>query len=311
MKLRTRILLVVAVFGLGTITHAETGTAVKVTGKRINLRARPELTAEVIGQVGDDIILWALTFQDEWVEVAAPESVDVWVHKDFVADSRVVADRLYVRGGPGITWQTVGQMARGDPVVIRGEFGDWLKIAPPPSCTLWVSRKYVEVLEPKKPAPPPPVAAVRESPPQPAPRESTRGVTVASRPAVASRDRAQATTGSSAASEPVAPVSADTTPAPPPPDLKLIPLEGQGRRVQREGYLRLAGFVLGRPSRYRLAVQQGQRIQTICYVRGNNSQLASFLGRRVLIRGREYWVRGVKDPVLVPEEIVPYARSPR
>lgn len=308
MKLKTLILLILAVFGLRPIAHAETGTLVKVTGKRINLRARPEMTAEVVGQVGDDAILRALSFQDEWVEVLAPESVDVWVHKDFVADNRVVADRLYVRGGPGINWQTVGQMARGDPVVIRGEFGDWLKIAPPPSCTLWVSRKYVEVLEPKKPAPPPPMVNVREPPPQSVHRESARQVTQVSRPAVASRDRAQATTASSAASEPLAPVSADTTPAPPPPDLKLIPLEGQGRRVQREGYLRLAGFVLGRPSRYRLAVQQGSRIQTICYVRGNNSQLASFLGRRVLIRGREYWIRGVKDPVLVPEEIVPYAR---
>jgi len=92
-----------------------------------------------------------------------------------------------------------------------------------------------------------------------------------------------------------------------PEDLKLIPLEGQGKMVQREGVLRLAGFVFGRPSRYRLVRQEGNRIETLCYVRGNNAQLSTFTGRRLLVRGREYWVQGVRDPVVIPEQIIPRA----
>jgi hypothetical protein len=45
----------------------------------------------------------------------------------------------------------------------------------------------------------------------------------------------------------------------------------------------------------------------ICYVRGNNVQMNSLLGRRLLIRGREYWVQGAKYPVVIPDEIIPRA----
>lgn len=305
-----RILVSLVIFAaISAICHGQSNAAtpVKVVGDRVNLRARPDFNAEVVGQIGRDQVLMAKSFQDEWVEVVAPDSVDVWVHKDFVSDNRVSAERLYVRGGPGINWQSVGQMVRDEPIVVRGEFGDWLKIAPGPNCSLWVSRKYVEVIQPEKPVPPkppqePPVARVATKPPAevatagrsaPAPAVSSAETVVEVQPPVV----VQA----------VEPAASDVA-QPVPPDLKLIPLEGQGRRVQREGVLRLAGFVIGRPSRYRLARQEGDRIQTLCYVRGNNSQLASMLGRRVLIRGREYWVRGVKDPVLIPEEIIPYSR---
>ena len=43
----------------------------------------------------------------------------------------------------------------------------------------------------------------------------------------------------------------------------------------------------------------------ICFVKGNNSQLQAFIGKRMLIRGREYWVKGVDYPVIVPEQIIP------
>lgn len=287
------------------VVAAQAPTSVKVIGERVNLRARPDMNSEVVGQVARDQVLTAKSFQDEWVEVLAPNSVDVWVHKDFVADNRVTADRLYVRGGPGINWQSVGQMNRNDPIFPRGEFGEWLKIAPPPDCSLWVNRKYVEVIQREKTPPPKPTM---EPPPQVGEREVVKRADATPGPAPARTfrpsEREAALTPSGASAVTVIPPNE----APPPPaDLKLIPLEGQGRPVQREGTIRLAGFVLGRPSRYRLVQDDGVRIQTICYVRGNNSQLASLLGRRVLIRGREYWVRGVKDPVLVPEEIVPFA----
>jgi uncharacterized protein YgiM (DUF1202 family) len=288
--------------------QSEQATPVKVSGERVNLRARPDPNAEVVGQVSRNQILTAKSFQDEWVEVAAPDSVDVWVHKEFVANNRVSADRLYVRGGPGINWQSVGQMVRDEPIVVRGEFGEWFKIAPPPNCSLWVSRKYIEVMQPEKKAPSPPAEEPlsARATTKPTPEQTASAAKPSPAPRVP-REEQVVVVASPTVAPSVEPVAGATAP-PPPPDLTLIPLDGQGRAVQREGTLRLAGFVIGRPSRYRLVQQDGNRIQTLCYVRGNNSQLASLLGRRVLIRGREYWVRGVKDSVLIPEEIVPYAK---
>ncbi len=278
------------------ICYGQSGTKVRVTGRRVNLRARAEMNAEVVAQSSDGDLLTARSFQGEWVEVVPPESVDLWIHRDFVADNQVSANKLHVRGGPGINYSAVGELNRNDIVVPRGDFGEWLKIAPPPGCSLWVSREYVEVLQPDKqrPAPVQPVVQARTTEPvapvvpAPAPRPQAEPVRVAA---------------------PV-PVTASTPEEPAvPPDLKLIPLDGQGKVVQREGVLRLAGFVIGRPSRYRLVRQEGNRIETLCYVRGNNAQLSSFVGRHLMIRGREYWVRGVRDPVVVPDQIIPRAAN--
>lgn len=278
-------------------------TPVKVTGQRVNLRSKADLQSEVVGQVEDGEVLSAKTFQDEWVEVVPPESLDLWVYREFVKGNAVTGDKLYVRAGPGINYSVVGTLQRGTVVAPRGEFGEWLKIAPPPECSLWVSRTYVS-------SPVPPSAPVREAevaaappPPSPVAVPAARVETVAPRPAVPVVE---------AAAEPAVTV---ITPTPRPAetesaalgDLKLVPLEGQGRTVQREGVLRMAGFVIGRPSRYRLVRYVGSRIETICYVRGNNAQLNQFLGHRMTVRGREFWVQGVRQPVVIPDQIVPLA----
>jgi hypothetical protein len=96
--------------------------------------------------------------------------------------------------------------------------------------------------------------------------------------------------------------------AAPPEDLVakgLIPLEGQGKRVQMEGIVQPAGYLLGPPTKYRLVEKQAEGYRTLCHLKGNNAQLASFAGRRLLVSGREYWIRGLREPVLVPEQITP------
>jgi len=284
--------------------------SVRVVGQRVNLRAQADLKAEVVGQVADGEILEARSIGDAWVEVAPPDSVDLWVHKDFVQGGKVVATELKVRGGPGINYRVVATLPRGAEVKVRGEFTDWLKIAPPPGASLWVSRSYVEPVGASRPPaaesaaapagadapadsaptvaassipPPPPVSP--SAPPPPAPAAGT----------MASQRVVRVQTGR----EPVV--------KPPPAGLVLIPFEGQGRSVQQDGVLKHAGNLLGRPSRFRLVNPGGNQLGTLCYVYGNNAQLETFVGRRLLIRGREYWVRGVQYPVVVPDQIIPKA----
>ncbi len=280
-----KVLLVGVVFCLAGGAFGQ--TKVKVVGQRVNLRAKAAPESEVVGQVGEGEILPAKSVGDEWVEVATPDKVDVWVHRDFVKDGVVSANKLFVRGGPGINYSVVGTMGRGEAFSVRGEFGEWLKIAPPASSSLWVSRQFVQVVQPEKPRPPEPRPVARPVPaPVPPPVPPVQ------------------------LPPPVAPpVTAAQEPPPvaPPADLVLIPLEGQGRFVQREGELRMVGFAFSSPSRYRLVRYEGNRTVVICFVRGNNSQLNSFVGQRLLIRGREYWVRGADYPVVIPEQIVPRA----
>jgi len=277
----------------------QTETKMKVVGQRVNLRAKSDLQSEVVGQVADGEYLVAKSFQDDWVEVAAPDSVDLWVHREFIKDNQVMAPKLYVRGGPGINYSVVGTLVRGDTIIPRGDFGEWIKVVPPAECSLWVNRSYVQVLQPEKSRP----VAAQKTVPEASVKQAEQAVPQA-------MEAPDIYTPPVVAVVPAAPVveSAPQQPATnAPADLALIPLAGQGRVVQREGILRLSGLVWGRPSRFRLVRYEGNRIEMICYVRGNSGQMNSLLGQRLLIRGREYWVQGVKHPVVIPDEIIPRA----
>ena len=128
---------------------------VKVVGQRVNLRAKADMQAEVVGQIADGEFLNARSFQGDWVEVAPPGNVELWVHREFIKDNQVMAPKLYVRSGPGINYTAVGTLMRGDTITPKGDFGEWIKIVPPAICSLWVNRSYVQVLQPEKSKPVP------------------------------------------------------------------------------------------------------------------------------------------------------------
>ena len=258
---------------------AEAETA-RVVGNRVNLRAEPELRSEVVGQVMRNDRLQVVSVTDEWVEVRPPDEVKFWVHSDFVDGDEVSAPRLNVRAGPGINHAVMARLERGDRIVRRETFAEWLAIAPPDHASVWIASEFVEreVPAPKEAARP--EDALPSPPPTPTPPPEA--------PAPAA---------------PPPPTVARPAP-PPPPDLDLIPLEGQGEWIELEGTLRPAGLVRGRPSRYRLTRTRGPMIETMCYVKGDETQLQALLGRSLRIRGRQYWVQGARYPVLVADAMV-------
>lgn len=279
-----------AVAWLATAGLALAQTEIKVNTDRVNLRAKASLEAEAVGQVAAGDRLEARTLNADWAEVVPPDSIDLWVHREFIKDRTVTVKKLYVRAGPGINYTVVGTLEQGATITPRGEFGEWIRIQPPSGVSLWISRQYVDLVTPEKKEPPPPdltSPAVAAEPPPAAPPP----VVVMTPPA-----------------RPVPIETPQEKLVPPPRDLVLVPLQGQGRSVEREGELRLSGFSFGRlPSRFRLVRFQGGQLQPVCYVRGNDNQLRTLLGRRMLIRGREYWVQNSRYPVIVPEQIVPRA----
>lgn len=266
------------------ITNASAEQAVRVRTDRVNLRARPDMSAEVVVQSPAGTILQVLSDQGEWLEVAAPDFADVWAYREFVKDGVVTVNRLNLRAGPGINFSVVGVVTSGQSLAVRGQFGEWLKVAPT-NVALWVRRELTEPV-PASPAPaPPPVmppaasdASDRQSATETAGRETSLPV------------------------KPLAPAPVAIVPAVP-SDLKLVPLEGQGRAARYEGELRQTPFQLFRPSDFRLVRREGVQIITLCYVRGNYAQLKSLLNERLILYGREYWVQGVRRPVLVLERI--------
>lgn len=264
----------------------------RIRTDRVNLRARPDTSAEVVVQAnaGDRFIV--VSTQADWVAITPPDSVDFWAHRDFVKDGVSTVNKLNLRAGPGINYSIVGSVDSGARLDVRGQFGEWVKVAPS-NGALWVSRELVDVVTSVRAVSPPvPVASSSVSEPvappllPPAEAAPALGGAVAPLPP-----------------QPVQPSQAPVRAAPPPSDLKLVPLEGQGRQVQREGELKPAPFLFGRPSAFRLVKKEGVQMLTVCYVRGNTAQLNSLMNETLTIFGREYWVQGVKQPVVVLERI--------
>lgn len=268
-------------------------TPVVVKSARVNLRAKPSADAEPVGKVAEGAVLQAKSFREDWVEVVPPETVELWVHRDFVKDQTVTAEKLAIRTGRSINHSVVGTMARGEKLSVLGEVQDWLRIAPTTAASVWVSRKLVEV-QLRSVADKPVVADAGAQPPAPA---LPAPVAIS---AVPTNAAAVVTVPPGAVVEAAAYIPEDIKSA-------LVPLEGQGKAVQMEGVLRLRGFGFHQPSRFRLVRLNGRNVETLCYVRGNADQLEGLLDQLLRIQGRRYFVNGADYPVLVPERISPRA----
>lgn len=291
-------------------------TRMRVTADSVNMRAKPNDTVETVKpqlNKGDQVMVRNIV--GDWAEIVPPRNADLYVYGEFVRDGSIQVSKLRVRSGPSISYKDVGMVNKGDKVVERGTFGEWVKIAPPPQTSLWVSTEYLEkaskpVEKQEKIVPTKPIAeekaadqsAAREKPrerrPPPPTRRPIKPImrsvegSIRGRPVPTVDERREAETAAS---------------APAPADLDLIPLEGQGSMTEIEGILRSTGLSLfsRAPAKYRLVVMRGNGFKTICYVKGNERQLNSFSGKPLKIKGRQYWVRGEDVPVIVPTQIIP------
>ena len=297
-------------------------TPVRVTADNVNLRAKALPTGDVVGQVGYDTRLAAFDVGAEWVEVAAPATADLWVMKSFVQSpaNTIGANRVNVRAGPSINYNIVCTLSLGDVVEPRGEeMAEWIKIAPPPAAHLWISREFVEILtgdgaaakidekseknaeiEEKQ------AANGSEEPKtaeKAAKKRKSKAKTEETVPAVPALPPADLPTPIVAPSVPEKDAVVREIPVPPPADLKLIPLEGQGRSTEIEGELRAAPLINEAPTRYRVVLWQDNRWQILCHVYGEASKFRSLQDKRVRLKGRQYWIQGASAPVLVPDQV--------
>lgn len=285
--------IVIALFA-GTVLGASTDVTARVTSDRVNLRAKPDTESETVVQVATDDRLGVRGVEEAWVQVVPPPTTDVWVHKDFLKEDRVVVNRLNARSGAGINYTVVGHFSEGEQIERRGSFGEWVKVAPPANASLWVSRELVELIYPAPDLPPPEIAPAAQDFLQ---LESTTAPLASSEPVV---------TPSDFVDNPVRSPNEIVSASPPaaPTDLNIIPLDGQGRETVREGQLkRSPSFLFKAPGSHRLVRRDGNKLITTAYLRGNVNQLEGLLNEYLVIRGKEYWIEKTRVPVIVIEAI--------
>lgn len=265
---------------------APDGVSVTVLGDRVNLRNRPELDSDVVGQANYGDVYPAVSLTDEWVEIALPASVAVWVYSPLLFEDREVrAPEMNVRSGPGTQFFQLGQLTRGTPVTVVESLGEWRRIETPESLTVWISRDFVQL----PPAMEEPVAPAPTPTPVPVPTPITI---------------VEVRTVERIVEVPV-PVPVIPTPEPEvqaPAGLDLVPLRGQGTVSRRRGIVKAYLLRAGSPSRFTLQREDGT---LLCYLIGNQEELNAASGSMMMIRGRDYWVTGQKLPVTQVEEMKP------
>jgi hypothetical protein len=265
MKLMTILLL--STFGYSAYSQTNEVQKITVTGDRVSLRAKPDVNSELLerAMLGEELILLDRT--NGWIAVQAPESMDLWVSGDYLQNGRVVPAKLNVRSGPSQNYSVVCVVKQGDSLTQRGEFSDWLKIAPPPGSRVWISEDYVELIVPPAPEPEPEPAVV------------------------AGPDMTQE------------PVPAPVTPAPSERELKPLILvldksKEQGVYDEIPGVLRRAN-----PGLYKLVLIVDDMEEPICLVRGKAEQMERYLNRAMLIKGKKFWAKDIDLPILQPIKI--------
>lgn len=251
----------------------------RVTADRVNLRARPSGEAEVVGQVQAESLVDVRCVDGEWACIAAPTNLSVWVSAAFVRKGVVTADRVLMRAGPGSTFRDIGALARGETLDVLETRGEWLRCRAPAEAAVWVS---MALLAP---------AASAQSSVAPTAAE-TRTVTVELPPVAAN------TNGPGTAVLPAGLMREE-----------LALVIGQGAVVERQGLVDRVPLAFLHCASYRLVSEEDGRPTTVCYLRGNETQMPSLVGRRLAVRGRLYWLKAEKAPLLYPDEIKPLSEA--
>ncbi len=261
----------------------ETNTTAVIRLDRVNLRAAPDMRAEVVAQAAAGDVLAVVRREGPWCAVLPPTNASFYVFGAYVQEGVVTASTLQVRSGPGINFRPTGVLRRGETVAPRGRHGPWLCIAPPAGALLWVRGEFLEIVHP-------------------AASDSEGTDAQGSGHAAGATSVPAAETQNAPAPTPIAPAARPLS-----PDFAVW-LEKNALappvQVSRMGTVLPLDFLFRKPAQYRLVHSTpGSPAATLAYLRNGEESFGTWVGLTVRVHGREYRLRGYRYPLLVPDRI--------
>lgn len=313
-------------------TVAFSATFVEVTGDNVNLRSAAGLSSDVVGQVSSgDLLELQGNIEDAWVKVTPPQSVDLWVAGQYVENGVIIGNRVRVRAGASINHKDVGIVEKGTKVDVRGNVGDWIKIAPPKTTSVWITNAYVKATGKviknqqstsnnqqsvvKKTTEQKPVVKqhvvnkqvvkkpVEQKPVVKQPTDTKQPVV--KQPAVkktTQKDKQKTVRRTFFGSND----SVDNTPIGP-AKIPQSRLRDDCKQAARGSYTgRLEVSPKNAPARFRLVrdVPGSRLAETECYIIGNTTQLKSIVGQSFTFEGPVYWFKGTSIPTVYTQAII-------
>lgn len=234
---------------------------------------------------------------DPWLRIEPPEAVSVWIYRELVRDGQVLADKSQVRAGAGMAYRPVASLDRGTRVEVRGIYGDWLKIKPPPDVGFWVLRDQVEPLA--------------ELPTGEAAEAS--GSDLLTGILVALTNETSSLTFTNSAPAMTAPQPAAPLPAALPAKARVQPpelagyvleeTEGQGEHVLLKGTLDWGGIGAVSAPFSLVARQPDGDTEPVCHLLVPELTYGPRIGASVTVEGTRWRVRGSRLPFVIPHTV--------
>jgi len=303
----------------------------RVIAKSIQIRSGPGVQYDAVGTLERGAPVMPRGEDGDWCKIAPPSSAILWVQKGDLSEVRTHTSPI----------QEVTTVAEPPKPVPAPQ----PEPAPTPAVVAPAPQPAPQMVAQPAAAPATPVKIVPSNPNAPAPKPTTAPQVAAARatvpaaptlrpatviPSSGRRPAATAAAPSPAQSirrPPAMPAVSKSVPAPASAvtaqkskdvevkvdqtlvdDLDLANLPDQGKALQIEGELRNAPFMAASPSRYRLVDEdEDGLLQMVCHIHGDPEELRQYVGKKVSIRGREYWVEDSDMPVIVVGQIVPLA----
>lgn len=122
-----------------------------ITGDRVNLRAGPGRSYEVLGSLPWRTRVTVMQQVGEWYGVQVPGDVSGYVRSEGLeraGEAAVVRwERLHVRAGANDSSTSLGTVSAEAKLQVRQDLGDWMAVEVPESCRGWVHESYVTFVQ--------------------------------------------------------------------------------------------------------------------------------------------------------------------
>lgn len=272
----------------------------EVIANRLNVRSKAGMQSEVVCQLhaGDKVVVLRQT--GEWAGIRPPPKTEAWVPAKDVADGKVAAPQAKVYAGANLVFSTYAELPRDSAVKVLETRGEWLRIEPPLTATVWVNTRFLKIAEGSAPAPLAAEAALAPEPP----------ATVDSLPPGEFQPQLKLL-----ADRPLAlPELEQPQPAPEGQSVAALANEpasdareflGSPSEVTRSGTVVRLPHAAGDARAFALAVRVGAVYYPVAYLDQSWPELEKRVGQEVQVTGLQRWVRDWPRPLLTPTQLGP------
>lgn len=121
----------------------------KVTEKSVHIRAGQSKNFESLGRVNLDEQVVVTDKSYSWYKIHLPKQALSYISQEFVKlinseVGEITSDRVNIRAGAGINFTVLGQLNKGDRVIILDQPEGWYKIQPIKDSYGWISENFIQ-----------------------------------------------------------------------------------------------------------------------------------------------------------------------